>query len=952
MIGALLAAFLAVNAQAQIVIDRFGGLDDTDAPAALQPFEAQDALNVESNLTGTAASKRKGFTQESSLTVSTAAVTGSHNFKDSSGNSITLVFHDRYGSKSTNGGAFVNWLTTAPANITRWQCVDVGGKAYCVNDQRIAPLEYDGTTQRPPATMPQGAVIELCNDRLTIADIAATPNRVAFSQSGVFTNFTTGTGTADPWTIDFGAPGDRVTALKCDRGRLDIFKTQSITSCILGDQYTTKCFPVSNAVGTLDPLTIVSAPDGIYFRSQDRAYWRLSDDGLTLVSQKIGNFVKSQTSGSQQSNTQTTQSDWQAGTQSPSGTWDTTTAAGSIFPSSHTVIPFVYVSSVNWQMSDVDTTTFVSTYVDNFDDGNYAAAPGFPWVVEIGTWTVSSNSELENRATTGKTTLIRWNSTASTGTWAVQFRSTGSATDYFNYYFVAQSTTPDIATRQEQSLSLQVFGNGSAYILKTIGGASGSCGGAIAGTWFDGLTHTFLITRSTEGWITLTADGNTATRKHISKQDDLNCLSNSVFLTSSTFNMIALGEANLASLGSVPNSDRFHIKAVWSPEFYTHQVSTSYAITYTTPTWGPYTAAIASATISSVTFSYQTSADASTWGTFSTLTAPFIPSSAIGQNYLRHRILMSAPMLNTTTSAVTSASLIDATTGLYQTQCINTGPSVSSWALLSCDTTITGNASLVFYSTTAYGCSNISTQTIVNWPQQSNNTALTNSVSVSSAVIIGWRSLLTSSTEQAQVNACTLYWNVGTAAQPSWGVYDPIKNSVYWSASINNASYNNRVLKYDLNLDQWYPFDLTATALRFVNSSVYFGSSSSATWNKYGSVDSDNGGSINAYWKSKDFSTASPFQETDWNAISLVSRNQVTGSMTGTWALSNGYSNSYTISLSTAAGRTYARSSYSIPKSSPANFINFKFGNNSSTPFEVLGLRFDGVPVPWRPGGP
>lgn len=924
--GLLLVAILAVQAQAQIVLDRFGGLDDTDAPASLQPYESQDLLNVESNLTGTAAVKRKGFSQEGSLTVSTAPVTGSHTFKDSSGNTVTLVFHDRYASKSTNGSAFSNWLTTAPASVTRWQCVDVGGKAYCVNDQRIAPLEYDGTTQRPPASMPAGAVIELCGDRLAIADISATPNRVSYSQSGVYTNFTTGSDTADPWTDDFGTPGDRVTGLKCDRGRLYIFKTASIISCILGDQYTTKCFPVSNAVGTLDPLSIVGAPDGIYFRSQDRAYWRLNDDGLTLLSQKISNLVKSQTVGSQQSNTQTTQTDWAAGAQTPVGSWSTSTISGSVFASSVTAASAT-ITGIGHQ-SDVDLTYSGSApYINVFSNNDMTTGLGL--TQRIGTLIASGQELRASGSSRATASAVVYHST---GTWGLVFKSTSgcnASASAVTMYFLSSST--DATTTSGYQIFASCLAGSGRTNVGIVEFPSGFSSFTSENTCLcDGNYHSLKATRAHNGFMTAWYDG--------------------ILAAAGTDTTVSTSTYVIVDLQDSTDLSRVHVDSVTVPAFYLNQVSRAYDTQFSTPIYGQYNITLSSSMNTSATFYAQVSGDGSSWDAAVTLTNGSRPGVA-AKRFFRHSITPGPPY----TVALGTVSAVDlqaATTGQFRTQCIQPGPSVSSWGILSCDETKLGAGSLVYYATAAYSCAALSTMTPVEWPVATNNATLGLAVSVSSAVYIGFRDLLGSATDQAQVNACTLYWNVGTAAQPSWAVYDSLKNSVLWSAAINNSATNNRVLKYDLNLDAWYPFSITATALDFVNSSVYFGSSSSGTWNKYGSVDADNGGAINAYWKSKDFAGASPFQETDWTAVSVVARNQVTGSMTGTYNLSTGNSGTYTVSLGTTTTKTYVRSSYYLPKSSPSNFINAQFGNNSTTPFELLGLRFDGVSLPWRPTGP
>ena len=238
-----------------------------------------------------------------------------------------------------------------------------------------------------------------------------------------------------------------------------------------------------------------------------------------------------------------------------------------------------------------------------------------------------------------------------------------------------------------------------------------------------------------------------------------------------------------------------------------------------------------------------------------------------------------------------------------------------------------------------------------SWQTSVTNNA-TLSISTNVAVKIGWRSLLGSATDQAQVDACVLAWNEGTPSQPSWAVYDSIKNAVYWTSTIDGASYANRLLKYDRNLGQWYPLDIRAQAPRVINNTLYFGGASSGTWNTFGDVDADDGAAINAYWTSKDVGSDKPFQGKSFKSASVLSRNNGSGSLTGTWTLSNAKTGSYTISLSTGAGISYARSNYNIPFSSPQQFMKLKIGNNSSTPFEVLGIGIKWTIEPWKVEGP
>jgi len=324
----------AIAQQGALGADKFCGLNDTDSPATLADCEAQDALNVETDLNGLTLRKRRGYANEAVLTTASAPVTGSAYFRDNSGNDIVVACHDIFCSKSSNKAAFTTIITTVTAGTKRWSFATVDGSLYGANDSRDKVFRYNGTSVLYSTAIPQGTILELAGDRLVVADVANLPNRVYYSKSGDFTNFTTGLLPVDSWTDDMGTFGDKVTALKAWLGNIYIFKSQSITVCELGDQYTTRCTVLSGSVGTDDTGSVILTSNGIMFKGSDNGYWRIGADGsISTISRKISNLLVTQ-SLKNQSLTETDQSDWEAGSESPVNTWDTTSISGSVFPSS------------------------------------------------------------------------------------------------------------------------------------------------------------------------------------------------------------------------------------------------------------------------------------------------------------------------------------------------------------------------------------------------------------------------------------------------------------------------------------------------------------------------------------------------------------------------------------------------------------------------------------------
>lgn len=907
MIGLLLAALLTLPASgAEFNLGRFCGLNDAQTPATLPECESPDLLNVEANINSTAILKRKGFAKSADLTIATSPVTGSHSFIDSSGNRKDIVCQDKNCAASTNGNAFSVIHSTSISGITRWSWVDVGGNAYGANNRYEKIIKYSGSSTSSPQGMPLGSILELTQDRLVVADITGSPNRVHYSSAGAYEQFTTGANSEDSWFDEIGAPGDRIRGLKFQNGILHIFKTSSITDCEIGDQYSTRCSVISPNIGTTDPGSIVTAGSCLYFRAQDKNYWQLCPQGLKQISQKIINLVKSQSGGlggGEQSNTQTTQADWQAGVQSPTITWNTASLPGSIFPSSFTFIDTAGVDFGSGTLTGV-TTQYTNGAV----------------VLSSSSFIVYNGDFEQGTCSSG----IYWTCT-----------SAGSASCAFN---------------------------GSGALM-------GSCGaqvyiGPTAGNGFvrilNGFNDAILAekTYSVEGLPLFTGETFDLYALGLSTQVlkiqfEAAGGSDRAVLTSSTFTAISsvtwsgssvVGAFGWGQLDDIRMNRYFSLyQASMTPVTVYSRI---FDVGVTTVVGGPFVVDVSSPVGTGLgSFQMRSSPNGATswtsWttissGTRNTLTGRF-------QQYLS----TFTTSVGTTTPALLDVFTQYASTGFYTTQCIQPNSSISAWGTLSCAQTLAGNGSIVFYATGAATCAGLPSTDPGSWQTSFSNNA-TIPIITTTAVKIGWRSLLTSATDQAQIDACTLFWNEGTPVQPAWAVYDSADGAIYWTTTINGASSSNRLLKYDLMLDQWYPFDIPAQAPRMINNVLYFGGASSGTWNQYGTVDSDLGASINAYWKSKDIGSESPFLEKDFKTLSVMTRNNRSGSMSATWTNSIGNTGTYSVSLSTGAGINYARSNYYLPQKSPQNFMNVLFGNNNTTPFEILGFGLTWEVKPWR----
>lgn len=947
------------------------GLNDTDPSVALDPGQAQSALNVESSLSGAAIVKRRGYSRVASLTISTSAPTGAYSFIDANGNKQDIVCQDHNCAKSTNSGTFTVFLSTGGGTCmpTRWSFVQVNGKLYGANDCRDPILQYDGTTLSYfSGTAPLGSLLEVTKDRLVVSDIINSPNEVDYSQSGTYTNFVVGINSADPYHDFIGSSGDKIQGLKYSLGRLFIFKTNSITSCILQDQYTSQCFPVSNAIGTSDPLGIVEIPGGILFRSSDRNFWGLDNSGLSQapISRKIAGFIGTQTSGSNQSNIQTSQSDWQTGTNFPSTyTWNTTSISGSILPSTTTLTDGTTTTYArgtgSYQVSTSDvlgislsSTVFSDTWATGVTAGRLA------WSVTNGAWQINSPNNLNNNGAGDPLAdltdrIVTSSVTISTGSWS------------WSWSYSSISSDSSICSRSR--LMVGLAGNClSVHFMETTGGdfyeflvSDVVSGGpsqdvtirkTVSGTptvlanakylFNKNSTYQFNVVRSTDGRITDYVGGVF-----------LSSTAADTSITSSQKNQIQGSHAQLALSQNITN-------------FYAYQypssgtfVSQIFDTGYSTPTWGTLSAtATLNTNETQANFYVYTSSSPNNdlWGA-KTASSDTLRITNAPKRYAKYQVDLFTWVSSKTPTALVS--LGAATTGQYVTQCIQPGSNITAWGQLSCAQTLAGAGSIVHYATSAATCAGLPSTPPVNsagatqngWTAQTNNATV--SISTNAAMYYAFRSLLGSATDQAQIDACTVYWTNGNPTPQSWGVYDPTKNAVYWSAAITNSATANRVLKYDLNLNEWYPFGINAGVIYRNQNGIYFGESTGGYWDQYGSVTSDNGAAINAYWVSKDFGNQNnPFLDNNYNRISLVTKNQVTGSMTVAYTTSNNATTSYSVSLSTTSGVTYVHSNKNLAPMSPYQFMNINLGNNSTTGFEVDALQLDYSSWPWAPKNP
>src|SRR5258707_723798 len=191
----------------------------------------------------------------------------------------------------------------------------------------------------------------------------------------------------------------------------------------------------------------------------------------------------------------------------------------------------------------------------------------------------------------------------STGVWSFVFKSSYTGTGDAEFWFVDASTSMSgfsqngYAFRYQAALGCTLGGGSSCWDLIATNISPQAIVDLSSGTnqFFDNNLHTFRVTRSTQGYMEIYADG-----AKIGAATDLSVLKN----TWTNFKFTGTG-----SQSSVNN---FKL-----PGFYQNQESIAYNTTFSTPVWGPYSVAMTSAATSSVTFNAQFSTSANgPWSLF------------------------------------------------------------------------------------------------------------------------------------------------------------------------------------------------------------------------------------------------------------------------------------------------------------------------------------------------
>ncbi len=353
---------------------------------------------------------------------------------------------------------------------------------------------------------------------------------------------------------------------------------------------------------------------------------------------------------------------------------------------------------------------------------------------------------------------------------------------------------------------------------------------------------------------------------------------------------------------------------------------------------------IASSNSHSITYQTQNSTDNVTWQTAQTWTPTVVPTTN-NYRYLRYVVTMSTGGTTNGTALphVDSVSFqAKAATGTIISQDENIGANATSFGSFSVNDTLNSG-------TITYDVRTATSEAMLgaaSWTTVTDQNLITATINPWLNVRASFTTTLYTSTPT--LSDFTVNWNEGAIVR-NHGITDKY-HRLLWTVGEGANMTPSATYIYDPRFDTWLKYSVPLDAPAKYGDSIYFGSTTSGTVFNYPSGDTDAGGAITAFWKSKDFVSPDPFVEKDFAHYSIVMKSQTGSNLDVTYTInsaSSGTSANY--SLTESAGNLIKRINTNIANGTYGTFINFKFGNDDAdAPFEIYAFGYLATPRPWR----
>lgn len=343
-------------------INQFSGLNTDDSPLTLSNGQTPDSENVITD-DGPGLQGRKGF-----VAFATQAPVGLWEFPKSDGTRYLIVNTGTRLLADTGGGTFQTLISTVPNDRT--VAASVLGDRFYFADTLNGLKYWDATSVFiASATM---KVDKLCTwkGRLVAAGIVASQRVIFLSKYLDGTNWTAPVNPSDDDAAQItvaGALDENIQALFASFKDILVWFKKNSFGGIYGSRrsnFSQRTF--SDYVGVSSVETIRDCDGLLRWLGNNRKVWEFDGATFNKISEDIDNIFAtvSQGDSSAKSNTQTTEAQFEAGTQSPSGFADTVTTPGNLTPKTTT---FFDTGLADFSAGTFDPTDSLQIYLNGSD---------------------------------------------------------------------------------------------------------------------------------------------------------------------------------------------------------------------------------------------------------------------------------------------------------------------------------------------------------------------------------------------------------------------------------------------------------------------------------------------------------------------------------------------------------------------------------------------------------
>jgi hypothetical protein len=331
-------AFLLILFPALVFADEFrltdlsGGIFSNASANKIPDNSAAFIQNLYTDIEPIVVERNGYIKRDNTVLGGTKAAYGSWSFIDSSGNEWYITYSSRTFYKNTLGQTPTAFGPSLTSNQIP-DCANNLGRIWCVNGSDYL-WWFDGTSTGAVTAAPLGTLIEPWRTRLSIAHITGAGSTIRISEDGDGESWSLGTLSTDPFAVQIGGAndGDYIRCLvgsyldsmiigrKNDLWALDGFSQ---------DDYVTR--NISDLIGCIEPRTPQEVDGELVFLSA-RGLEAMNTREIRNISEPIRNItdIITKNTANQRSNTQTTNTDWGAGSMENSVYLDTQTSNGDV----------------------------------------------------------------------------------------------------------------------------------------------------------------------------------------------------------------------------------------------------------------------------------------------------------------------------------------------------------------------------------------------------------------------------------------------------------------------------------------------------------------------------------------------------------------------------------------------------------------------------------------------